>query len=162
MIAQQKNAILFCWAYFFYIRGEHTMNNQEMLEKLIDGTDSIERVKVNVNGKEGEFEIRPLNSGELSKLKALEKKGFNMTIAVNGQGKRQGVQTNDVDVNAGEFNEYQTDAMYTAVSWSTNLKKESLEKLPVGFPEALFAEVIRISNLSDSDLTTVKTFRKKE
>ncbi len=138
------------------------MNNQEMLEKLIAGTDSIERVKVNVNGKEGEFEIRPLNSGELSKLKALEKKGFNMTIAVNGQGKRQGVQTNDVDVNAGEFNEYQTDAMYTAVSWSTDLKKESLEKLPVGFPEALFEEVIRISNLSDSDLTTVKTFRKKE
>lgn len=132
-----------------------------MLEKLIAGTDSIERVKVNVNGKEGEFEIRPLNSGELSKLKALEKKGFNMTIAVNGQGKRQGVQTNDVDVNAGEFNEYQTDAMYTAVSWSTDLKKESLEKLPVGFPEALFEEVIRISNLSDSDLTTVKTFRKK-
>lgn len=138
------------------------MNNQEMLEKLIAGTDSIERVKVNVNGKEGEFEIRPLNSGELSKLRALEKKGFNMTIAVNSQGKRQGVQTNDVDVNAGEFNEYQTDAMYTAVSWSTDLEKESLEKLPVGFPEALFAEVIRISNLSDSDLTTVKTFRKKE
>jgi len=138
------------------------MNNQEMLEKLIDGTDSIERVKVNVKGKEGEFDIRPLNSGELSKLRALEKKGFNMTIAVNGQGKRQGVQTNDVDVNAGEFNEYQTDAMYTAVSWSTDLEKESLEKLPVGFPEALFAEVIRISNLSDSDLTTVKTFRKKE
>ena len=138
------------------------MNNQEMLEKLIDGTDSIERVKINVNGKEGEFEIRPLNSGELSKLKALEKKGFNMTIAVNGQGKRQGVQTNDVDVNAGEFNEYQSDAMYTAISWSTDLEKESLEKLPVGFPEALFAEVIRISNLSDSDLTTVKTFRKKE
>lgn len=138
------------------------MNNQEMLEKLIDGTDSIEKVKVTVNGKEGEFEIRPLTSGELSKLRALEKKGFNMTIAVNGQGKRQGVQTNDVDVNAGEFNEYQADAMYTAVSWSTDLEKESLEKLPVGFPEALFAEVIRISNLSDSDLTTVKTFRKKE
>ena len=138
------------------------MNNQEMLEKLIEGTDSVERVKINVNGKEGEFDIRPLNSGELSKLRALEKKGFNMTIAVNGQGKRQGVQTNDVDVNAGEFNECQSDAMYTAVSWSTELDKKSLEKLPVGFPEALFAEVVRISNLSESDLTTVKTFRKKE
>lgn len=143
-------------------RGGPIMNNQEMLEKLIDGANTIEKVKIKVNDKEADFEIRPLTSGELSKLKAMEKKGFNMTIAVNGQGKRQGVQTNDVDVNAGEFNEYQSNAMYTAVSWSTDLEKESLEKLPVGFPEALFAEVIRISNLSDSDLTTVKTFRKKE
>ena len=85
-----------------------------------------------------------------------------MTVNVNAQGKRQAVQTNDVDINVGEFNEYQAEAMYTAIALSTDLDKEAVEQMPVGFPEALFEEIIRISNLTKTDLTVVKTFRKEE
>ena len=138
------------------------MNNQEMLEKLINGKNTIETVKINVNDTEAEFQVRPLTSGELSKLQAIEKQGFHMTVNVNAQGKRQAVQTNDVDINVGEFNEYQAEAMYTAIALSTDLDKEAVEQMPVGFPEALFEEIIRISNLSKTDLTVVKTFRKEE
>jgi len=138
------------------------MNNQEMLEKLINGANSVETVTINVKDIEAQFDIRPLTSGELSKLQAIEKQGFHMTVSMSGQGKRQNVQTNDLDVNVGEFNEYQTQAMYTAISLSCDLDVEAVKQLPVGVPEALFEEIIRISNLEKSDLTVVKTFRKKE
>lgn len=138
------------------------MNNQEMLEKLINGKNAVETVKINVDDIEAEFEIRPLTSGELSKLQAIEKQGFKMTVSMSGQGKRQSVQTNDLDINVGEFNEYQAEAMYTAIALSCDLDKEQIKEMPVGVPEALFDEIIRISSLEDSDLTVVKTFRKKE
>ena len=134
------------------------MNNTEIIEKLILGDNLKETVEI--NGVE--VELRPLNSGELAELQALEKKGFIMKVGVNGQGKRQSVQTNDVDVNAGEFTEYQTAAMYKAVSWSMGIDEDSVKHFAVGVPEKIFAEVVRISNLSDGDLTSIKQFRKDE
>ena len=84
-----------------------------------------------------------------------------MKVGVNNQGKRQSVTTNDVDVNAGEFSKYQTEAMYTAVAWSMDINKEDVENFQVGIPEQIFQEVIRISNISEEDLTSIKQFRKK-
>lgn len=134
------------------------MNNNEIISKLTLGTDLTETVKIN----DVEIELRPLTAGELSKLQSLEKKGFVMKVGVNQQGKRQSVQTNDVDVNAGEFNQYQTEAMYKAIAWSMGVDEKMIENFQVGVPELIFKEVIRISHLSDEDLTVIKQFRKKE
>ena len=134
------------------------MNNQDIIEKLTLGKEATETV--NINGDE--IELRPLTSGELSKLQSLEKKGFSMKVGVNAQGKRQSVHTNDVDVNAGEFNKYQTEAMYKAVAWSMGISEDAVEGFAVGVPEQIFMEVVRISNISDNDLASVKQFRKKE
>lgn len=134
------------------------MNNNEIISKLTLGTDLTETVKIN----DVEIELRPLTAGELSKLQSLEKKGFVMKVGVNQQGKRQSVQTNDVDVNAGEFNQYQTEAMYKAIAWSMGVDEKMIENFQVGVPEMIFKEVIRISHLSDEDLTVIKQFRKKE
>jgi len=134
------------------------MNNNDILEKLTLGKDVTETVKV----KDVEIELRPLTSGELSKLQAIEKKGFVMKIGMNNQGKRQSMQTNDLDVNAGEFNEYQTEAMYQAISWSMDIDPDAVKNFAVGVPEEIFGHVIRISSLSDDDLTVIKTFRKVE
>ena len=115
-------------------------------------------------GKEkAEFQIRPLTSGELTQLQTLEKRGFQVKVGMQN-GKRQTVESNlsDVDINVGEFNEYQAEAMYTAIAWSLNVDVEEIKELPVGIPELLFEKVIEISSLSDKDLTAVKTFRKKE
>ena len=141
------------------------MSNMEMIEKLTLGTDRIEPVTIFVDGEETIVELRPLTSGELSKLQSIEKKGFVMKVGVNSKGKRQSVSTTDVDVNAGEFNEYQTEALYNAVAWSMSIHEqkvnpEQVKNFMPGIPEQLFEHVIRISNISDNDLTIIKNFRK--
>jgi hypothetical protein len=79
-------------------------------------------------------------------------------------GKRQTVHTNmnDIDINTGEFTEAQNEAMYNAISLSMNVPVEEIKKLPAGLPGVLFEQVIRISKLSDTDLTIIKSFRKNQ
>ena len=135
------------------------MNKSDILAKLTLGKDKTETVKID----DVEIELRPLTSGELSKLQSVEKKGFVMKIGMDKNGKRTGEQTvKDMDVNAGEFSEYQTEALYKAVAWSMDIDEEDVKDFAVGVPEKIFSEVIRISNLSDEDLTVIKQFRKKE
>ena len=134
------------------------MNNDELINKLTLGKDKTETVTI--DGEE--IILRPLTAGELAKLQSLEKQGFTMKVGVNSQGKRQSVTTNDVDVNAGEFNKYQMEALFKAVGWSMDIDPKLVEDFRVGLPERIFGEVVRISNLSDNDLTTVKQFRKVE
>lgn len=134
------------------------MNNNDVIEKLTLGTDKTETVTVN----DVEITLRPLTSGELAKLQSLEKQGFVMKVGVNTAGKRQSVQTNDVDINAGEFNKYQMEAMYKAIAWSMDIPEETVEDFEVGVPEEIFKHIVRISHLSDGDLTIIKQFRKDE
>ena len=138
------------------------MNNQEMIEKLMLGANDKQEIEIEVNNTKATFTMRPLTSGELTRLQTIEKKGFHMTIGMQN-GKRQTVTTNmnDLEVNVGEFNEYQSEAMYTAISLSLDLPADNIKDLPTGVPEALFEKVIEISNLSDDDLTAIKTFRQK-
>ncbi len=133
------------------------MNNNEIIEKLTLGKERTETVTIN----DVEIELRPLTSGELAKLQSLEKKGFVMKVAVSPNGKRQNVTTNDIDINAGEFTEYQTEAMYKAIAWSMDISEEAVRDFGVGVPELIFQEVVRISHISDDDLTSIKQFRKK-
>lgn len=134
------------------------MNNQDIIEKLTLGTEKTETVKIN----NVDITLRPLTSGELSKLQAIEKQGFIMKVGLNQQGKRQSVQTNDIDINAGEFNKYQTEALYKAVAWSMGIDETSVENFAVGVPEQIFTEVARISNLNEDSLTVIKQFRKNK
>jgi hypothetical protein len=137
------------------------MNNLETLQKLTLGTDLTENVKINFENTDYEFEMRPLNDGELSKLQSIEKKPLVIKVGMQN-GKRQTIQTNmnDVDINTGEFTEAQNEAMYNAISLSMNVPVEEIKKLPAGLPRVLFEQVIRISKLSDDDLTVIKSFRK--
>ena len=139
------------------------MSNLEMLERLTLGTEATETITIN----DEEIEIRPLTSGELSKLQTIEKKGFVMKVGVGAKGKRTNVNTNmtDVDINAGEFTQYQNEALFKAVAWGLSIggetvKPEQVENLPAGIPEQIFNEIIRISNINDNDLTIIKNFRK--
>ena len=135
-------------------------NDIELLEKLTLGKDKTETVTITVNGEEEEIELRPLTSGELSKLQTIEKKGFVMKIGMQN-GKRTTTQTNlsDMDINAGEFTQYQNEALFKAVAWSMGIEPEQVESFIPGVPEQIFTEVVRISNLKDKDLTIIKNFR---
>lgn len=133
------------------------MNNNEIIEKLTLGKDKVETVKID----DVEITLRPLTSGELSQLQIIDKKGLTMKVGVNPTGKKQ-MQTNDIDVNASDLTKYQMEAMYTAIAWSMDIDKKAVEEFAVGIPEKIFMEVVRISNLSDTDLTSIKQFRKEE
>ena len=43
-----------------------------------------------------------------------------------------------------------------------DIPEDEVENFDVGIPEKIFQEVIRISNISDDDLTVIKQFRKNE
>ena len=140
------------------------MSNLEMLERLTKGVEATETITIN----DEEVEIRPLTSGELSKLQTIEKKGFVMKVGVGANGKRTNVQTSntDVDINAGDFTQYQSEALFKAVAWGLSIGKEKVnpeqvEALPAGIPEQIFNEIVRISNIKDNDLTIIKNFRKE-
>lgn len=139
------------------------MSNLEMLERLTKGVEATETIEI---GGE-EVEIRPLTSGELSKLQTIEKKGFVMKVGVGANGKRTSVNTSntDVDINAGDFTQYQSEALFKAVAWGLSIGKEKVnpeqvEALPAGIPEQIFNEIVRISNIKYNDLTIIKNFRK--
>ena len=137
------------------------MNNDEMIQKLMLGTQNEETVIIEYKGEKAEFKIKPLSAGDLTQLQVIEKKGFHVKVGMQN-GKRTSVQTNlsDIDVDVGEFNEAQAEAMYTAISISFNIPIETIKESPVGLPELMFEKVIEISNLSDNDLTAIKSFRK--
>ena len=71
-----------------------------------------------------------------------------------------------MDINAGDFTQYQSEALYKAVAWGLSIGKEKVtpeqvEALPAGLPEQIFNEIVRISNIKDNDLTIIKNFRKE-
>ena len=139
------------------------MNNLETLRKLSLGKDDKTTVKINFEETDYEFEMRPLTDGELTKLQAIEKKPLVFKIGMQN-GKRTSVQTNlnDVDVNTGEFAEAQNNAMYEAIALSLDVPSDEIKTLPAGLPAILFEQVIRISKLSEDDLTVIKSFRENK
>lgn len=139
------------------------MTNQEMIQKLMLGTENTETVTINYKDTEVDFTIRPLTSGELTKLQSIEKKGFQVKVGMQN-GKRQNVSTNmnDIDVDVAEFTEAQAETMYTAIGWSLEVPIDDVKQLPTGLPELIFEKIIDISNLSDDDLTSVKSFHKNK
>jgi hypothetical protein len=142
------------------------MSNAELLNKITTGTQYTETIPIEINGETETVTIRPLSSGELSKLQVIEKKGFTMKIGMTN-GKRTQVQTSntDMDINAGEFTEHQNEALYTAIAWGLTIDDEEpitpeqIQQLPHGIPEQIFNHIIRISKLTDKDLTIIKQFR---
>ena len=147
------------------------MSNLEMLQKLALGTKNTETVKITDDeGTDYDFTLRPLTDGELTSLQILEKKPYTMKIKVNRNGQPETVNReddpeSDMDVDMGDFTESQAKAMYTAIAWSLSIEGEkvpvqAIKDLGKGVPELLFNEVIRISKLTDKDLTAIKNFRK--
>ena len=139
------------------------MNNLDTLKKLTLGKEDTTIVKINYEDTDYEFEMRPLTDGELTKLQSIEKKPLIVKVGMQN-GIRTSTQTNmsDVDINTGEFTEAQNEAMYTAIALSLGVKVDDIKGLPAGLPGVLFDQVIKISKLSDDDLTIIKSFRKNE
>ena len=138
------------------------MNNLEAIRKLTLGADDTETVTITFEDETITLKMRPLTDGELTKLQSVEKKPLTVTVGMKN-GVRQSVHTNDVDINTGEFTEAQHEAMYNAIALSLSVDGEKVtvddvKELKAGLPGIIFKEVIRISKLSDDDLTIIKSF----
>ena len=139
------------------------MNNLDIIRKLSLGTDDTETVTLNFEDETIELTMRPLTDGELTRLQSIEKKPLTVTVGMQ-DGKRTSVHTNDVDINTGEFTEAQNEAMYEAIALSLSVNDDvvtasDIKELKAGLPGVIFKEVIRISRLSQEDLTLVKSFQ---
>ena len=139
------------------------MNNLDIIRKLSLGTEDTEKVTLNFEDETIELTMRPLTDGELTKLQTIEKKPLTVTVGMQN-GKRTSVHTNDVDINTGEFTEAQNEAMYEAIALSLSVNGDTvtaddIRELKAGLPGVIFKEVIRISKLSQDDLTLVKSFQ---
>ena len=139
------------------------MNNLEVIQKLTLGTENTETVKINYNDEDYTFTMRPLTDGELTRLQTIEKKPLVVKVGMQG-GKRTSVQSNDVDINTGEFTEAQAEAMYEAIALSLSVDGETItasdiKTLPAGLPGVIFEQVVNISKLSEDDLTLIKSFQ---
>lgn len=150
------------------------MSNLELIQKLTYGIEDTETVVIELDdGTKEEAVLRPLTDGELTKLQVLEKKPYTMRMKMNRNGEKipveredmiQSDDENEMDISMGDFTESQAKALYTAVAWSLSADGESVsvkavEGMRKGVPELLFKEVIRISCLTESDLTAIKNFR---
>ena len=141
-------------------------NNLEAIRKLSLGTEDTTDVKIEYEGEEYELTMRPLTDGELTRIQSIEKKPLVVKVGMNN-GQRTSVQSNinDVDINTGEFTEAQNNAMYEAIALSLSVDGETviaddIKEMKAGLPRIIFEQVIQISQLSDDDLTLIKTFRK--
>lgn len=146
------------------------MTNNDIISKLLQGTEEVHEVTINDGNEDLTIQLRPLSSGELTKIQSIEKKPYTMEIGVNTKGKRQSAKTIEknanttMEVGMGEFTESQAKAIYTAVAWSmtvddTVITPEIVENFKKGVPEQIFKHVITISNITDDDLTLLKQFR---
>jgi len=139
-----------------------TNKNYDILEKLTQGTDNVTEVTINVDDENITVCLRPLSSGELTKLRKIEKKPFTMKMNMNSNGKVRDVKkeksSQTMDIGMADFTDSQAETMYTAVAWSMDIEVDAVKAFKGGVPEAIFEHVMRISNLPE-DLETVKQFR---
>lgn len=145
------------------------MSNLDLLKSLTLGKDDVKKVKLEINGEDKEFKIRPLTDGELTELKAMEKSPIDLKLKLGADGKRtqskeEILEGQEADINPAEFTKAQAETKYTAISYGLSVDGEHIsvddvKVLPAGIPNMLFDEIIKISSLNDSDLTTVKNFR---
>jgi len=144
------------------------MANDNIISKLLLGNDEIETVTIdNGKGEKVEVELRPLTSGELSILQKMEKAPYTMQMKINKNGERVPVnredminnEENTMDISMGEFTESKSKIMYLAVAYSMDITTKQVEGFHTGVPEQIFKEVIRISNITEDDLDSLKQFR---
>lgn len=127
------------------------MNNQ-LLDKIIEGSQAEEQVTINYNNEPYTFTLKPLTAKQLSKIQNLERKGMSIQIMSNGQAK-------PFKINAGSLAENQMDAMINAISLSLDAPLDKVKLLPPDLVELLFQEVVKVSNVDEEELILIRNFQ---
>lgn len=126
--------------------------NNQILDKIIEGSQATEEVEINYNNEPYTFTLHPLTAKQLSKIQNLERKGMTIQITANGQAK-------PFKINAGSLAENQMEAMINGISMSLDASLDKVKRLPPELIETLFKEVVRVSNVSEQDLVLIRNFQ---
>lgn len=144
------------------------MSNLETIAKILQESSERTEITINYEGNEEIFKLRPLTDGELTKLKKIEYNSFKFKVIIDDEGnkkRQEQPESQETEVDTGEFTENQKNAMYQAIAWSLSSPEEEvpvsvIEGMPKGMPALLYEKVIEVSGLRVGDLTTVKNFLK--
>lgn len=143
------------------------MDNQEIFEKILKGKD--ERREYEFEGLPGPITLRPLTSGELVDLQALEKQGMAATLKMKNftgmprEERRRRVKEQIQDLESQiDFSELRRTAAavkYRAISYSAEISEDMVKELPPRLVDDIFEKVMEISEVTEEDLDLLNDFR---
>ena len=140
-----------------------TNKNYDILEKLTQGTDNVTEVTINVDDENITVCLRPLSSGELTKLRKIEKKPFTMKMNMNSNGKVRDVKkeksSQTMDIGMADFTDSQAETMYTAVAWSMDIEVDAVKAFKAKGPLAPWMRPTKFPEIPVSLERNTEVFR---
>lgn len=144
------------------------MSNIDILKKLVEGRE--DRQEYSFEGLDAPITLRPLTSGELVELQALEKKGMAATMKIKNfaaltpqerrKKAREQVQDLESKLDFGELRRAAAEVKYRAIHYSAEIPEELVRELPARLVDDIFEKVMEISQVTEGDLDMLQDFHR--
>lgn len=147
------------------------MVNEELIQEILSGVDNT--ITAEIEGLKSKITLRPLATKEIMELRKLEKGTSKGTLKmdlpdakdgmrqVKKENIREKVKQLEQDIIYADIEEGKDNVILKAVSYSSKIPIEQIEKFPIKITEDIFAKVMEISNVTEKDLDMLKSFRKE-
>lgn len=147
------------------------MVNEELIQEILSGVNNT--ITAEIEGLNSKITLRPLATKEIMELRKLEKGTSKGTLKmdlpdvkdgmrqVKKENIREKVKQLEQDIIYADIEEGKDNVILKAVSYSSKIPIEQIEKFPIRITEDIFAKVMEISNVTEKDLDMLKSFRKE-
>lgn len=147
------------------------MVNEELIQEILTGVNNT--ITAEIEGLKSKITLRPLATKEIMELRKLEKGTSKGTLKmdlpdvkdgmrqVKKENIREKVKQLEQDIIYADIEEGKDNVILKAVSYSSKIPIEQIEKFPIRITEDIFAKVMEISNVTEKDLDMLKSFRKE-
>jgi len=147
------------------------MVNEELIQEILTGVNNT--ITAEIEGLKSKITLRPLATKEIMELRKLEKGTSKGTLKmdlpdakdgmrqVKKENIREKVKQLEQDIIYADIEEGKDNVILKAVSYSSKIPIEQIEKFPIKITEDIFAKVMEISNVTEKDLDMLKSFRKE-
>lgn len=149
------------------------MVNEELIQEILSGVNNT--ITAEIEGLKSKITLRPLATKEIMELRKLEKGTSKGTLKmdlpdekekdgmrqIKKENIREKVKQLEQDIIYADIEEGKDNVILKAVSYSSKIPIEQIEKFPIKITEDIFAKVMEISNVTEKDLDMLKSFRKE-
>lgn len=147
------------------------MVNEELIQEILTGVNNT--ITAEIEGLNSKITLRPLATKEIMELRKLEKGTSKGTLKmdlpdakdgmrqIKKENIREKVKQLEQDIIYADIEEGKDNVILKAVSYSSEIPIEQIEKFPIKITEDIFAKVMEISNVTEKDLDMLKSFRKE-
>lgn len=147
------------------------MVNEDLIQEILTGVNNT--ITAEIEGLKSKITLRPLATKEIMELRKLEKGTSKGTLKmdlpdvkdgmrqVKKENIREKVKQLEQDIIYADIEEGKDNVILKAVSYSSKIPIEQIEKFPIRITEDIFAKVMEISNVTEKDLDMLKSFRKE-